>query len=125
MKEWPISVRFRLEHSRNPRRQCRVARCKNPIDVAILVQDNPPGQLFMLDAAHAFKHMTERPMPQIVKQRSGEAGQFLVVVDRGRQTKLREHAAGGLHHAEAVAIAGMLGVMQTCLLYTSPSPRDR
>ena len=78
--------------------QASVAIRKDLMDFAGGILDDPACQLFMLDSSHSLKHMAERPVPQIMQQRSSQASQLLSFVDFHRSAQLREHLARRLHN---------------------------
>jgi hypothetical protein len=62
-----------------------------------------------MHAAHALKHVTERPVPQVVHERRGQAKQLIFLGDVERAAKLFDDPPGRLHHAEAMAVPRVIG----------------
>src|SRR5579862_9852851 len=70
----------------------------------------------MIDAGDALEDMAEGAMAEIVKQSRGETDGFLLIADIKIPPKLIDDLAGRLHHAQAVAVTGMVGpgIRQRC-----------
>ena len=81
-----------------------------------------------LERGTAFRRATMWTMKQIME--SGAMGVQITISGklRGDRSAFEKHVAGILpragHHAEVIVDEDIAHV-ETCLLYTSPSPRDR
>ena len=78
------------------------------MNVAIRVGNQPLRELFMLDLTDPLKDMAQRPMPQVMQQRGGEADRLGLLVDHMRQPQLRQHLPRRFHDAQAMAVSGMI-----------------
>jgi len=81
-----------------------LVRDEHPVNLALIVQQHLLGERFVMHAAHALKHVTERPVPQVVHERRGQAKQLIFLGDVERASKLFDDPPGRLHHAEAMAV---------------------
>ena len=73
------------------------------------IENDLMGHRFVINPADALEHMTERPMPQVVKQRPGQADDDVLFLHLKRQLpQPKQNPLGGLHDAQAVAVTRMI-----------------
>src|SRR4051812_23832311 len=62
-------------------RHLRIMLAQHSVDAALFIEDDLPGDLLMMNAAHALKDMTEGPVAKVMKQRGDNTDIAPLLVD--------------------------------------------
>ena len=79
------------------------------VDFAVAVHDDALGEQLVIDAADPLEDVAEGAVAQVVQQGGDEADRFLLGVDGEGGPQLVQDPPGRLHHAQAVAVAAVVG----------------